>query len=240
MTTPPLASTHDRICEAAIRIAGREGIMSMTLDNVAKEAGVSKGGLMYHFRSKDELVKAMLRHFGDQCEQAIMRRLAHDPEPRMRWARTMIDALMPLPNDARSLATPANAASSPSPAESTASDDGLPYSAEVMDRLMLTTLAMALNRPQAFEPMRAMGLRLRERLLSDPHDGMEQLLVWLVVDGLFLWRFLGMIDQQEPLYAQVLEKLRAKVSPAAWADESNPFDQNQDIDLSVEETSHGS
>jgi AcrR family transcriptional regulator len=37
------------------------GIAGFTLDGVAQAAGVSKGGLLYHFRSKDSLIAGMQR-----------------------------------------------------------------------------------------------------------------------------------------------------------------------------------
>ncbi len=52
--------TKDKICDAAIQITVRDGLLAMTLDAVAKEAGISKGGVMYHFPSKDELVRGVL------------------------------------------------------------------------------------------------------------------------------------------------------------------------------------
>ena len=42
--------------------APRDGVSAMTLEAVAREAGLSKGGLLYHFASKDELIAAMLQH----------------------------------------------------------------------------------------------------------------------------------------------------------------------------------
>jgi AcrR family transcriptional regulator len=42
------------------------GSRSATLDAVAAEAKVSKGGLLYHFHSKDELVEGMLTRLREQ------------------------------------------------------------------------------------------------------------------------------------------------------------------------------
>lgn len=38
----------------------RQGVNALTLDAVAAEAGVSKGGLLYHFPSKERLLAAMV------------------------------------------------------------------------------------------------------------------------------------------------------------------------------------
>lgn len=183
--------TRDKICEAAIRAASRDGLLAMTLDNVAKEAGISKGGVMYHFPNKDELVRAMIEHFGAQLEQMVLRRIADDPQPKFRWARSMLSCLFP-EHDAEN------------PDDST-------FSPDVVDRFMLATLAAAVNSPGLIEPLRQVGFRLSRRLLSDPDDGMEQLLIWLAVDGLFLWQFVGLIDRNEPLYAEIGAALREKV-----------------------------
>lgn len=183
--------TRDKICEAAIRTAGRDGLMAMTLDNVAKEAGVSKGGVMYHFSSKDELVRGMLDYFGAQLEQMVLQRIADDPQPRFRWARSMLTCLFPDPH--------------------TAATESETLSPEVVDRFMLAALAATVNSPGVIEPLRQVGLRLRQRLMSDPEDGLDQLLIWLAIDGLFLWQFVGLIRRDEPLYAEIGAALRAKV-----------------------------
>ena len=55
------AQTRDRLLDTAIATVRTHGITGLTLDSVAKEAGVSKGGLLHHFRSKDMLIETMLR-----------------------------------------------------------------------------------------------------------------------------------------------------------------------------------
>jgi AcrR family transcriptional regulator len=59
----PPARTKDRLLDAAAVVVRRDGAQSLTLDAVAAEAGVSKGGLLYHFRSKPELVQAMVERW---------------------------------------------------------------------------------------------------------------------------------------------------------------------------------
>ena len=52
--------TRERILTAAAEVARRQGVADFTLDKVAETAGVSKGGLLYHFPSKDDLIVALL------------------------------------------------------------------------------------------------------------------------------------------------------------------------------------
>lgn len=54
-------STKDTILDAAQRIAVERGAGRITLDEVAKESGLSKGGLLYHFSGKEGLIQGMLQ-----------------------------------------------------------------------------------------------------------------------------------------------------------------------------------
>ncbi|WP_422660412.1 TetR family transcriptional regulator [Paenibacillus sp. EC2-1] len=45
-----------KLLEAASKVIITQGIGSLTLEAVAIEAGVSKGGLLYHFPNKEELI----------------------------------------------------------------------------------------------------------------------------------------------------------------------------------------
>lgn len=53
-------SRREALLKAAAAIVRRDGADALTLDAVALEAGVSKGGLLYHFDSKEALVAAMV------------------------------------------------------------------------------------------------------------------------------------------------------------------------------------
>ena len=50
------------IIEAALHVLARDGAGQLTLDAVAREAGISKGGLMHQFRTKEAVIKALLEH----------------------------------------------------------------------------------------------------------------------------------------------------------------------------------
>lgn len=55
--------TRDRILRAAEDVVIRDGVARLTLESAAQEAGVSKGGVLYHFNSRAALVAAMVEHF---------------------------------------------------------------------------------------------------------------------------------------------------------------------------------
>ena len=61
-TTMPQArsGTLDRLFTAAIELFGERGYAGATVDDIVERAGVAKGTVYYHFRSKSELVSALL------------------------------------------------------------------------------------------------------------------------------------------------------------------------------------
>jgi AcrR family transcriptional regulator len=59
------APARERVLEAAQRVVIDVGAARLTLDAVAQAAGVSKGGLLYHFPSKESLLLALGQRY---CE----------------------------------------------------------------------------------------------------------------------------------------------------------------------------
>ena len=60
--------TRARLLDAAVDVVRRDGAQALTLDAVAAEAKVSKGGLLYHFKSKRELLDALVAGWLDEWE----------------------------------------------------------------------------------------------------------------------------------------------------------------------------
>ena len=58
----PVPDTRQGIEEAALRVFGRSGVSAATLDDIASEAGISRGALCWHYRSKDDLLTAIVQH----------------------------------------------------------------------------------------------------------------------------------------------------------------------------------
>lgn len=66
-------SSRDRVLAAANHVIERDGIGSLTLESVASEAGLTKGGLQYHFPSKTDLMHAVEREIWRRTEEAALR-----------------------------------------------------------------------------------------------------------------------------------------------------------------------
>lgn len=78
----PRLSSRERIMDAAEQVVLEEGASHMTMDAVAAKAGVSKGGLIYHFPSQRELLQAMLQRFIDLVDARMAQgraKLSDDP-----------------------------------------------------------------------------------------------------------------------------------------------------------------
>jgi AcrR family transcriptional regulator len=53
-------STRARLFDAAASLIGTQGLHATTVDQIVELAGVAKGTVYYHFRSKNELFQALL------------------------------------------------------------------------------------------------------------------------------------------------------------------------------------
>lgn len=77
-------SNREAILDAFERVLIERGNAETTVEAVAVSAGVSKGGLLYHFGTKDELFSA----FGDRITERIDAAIADaptDPGDLVRW-----------------------------------------------------------------------------------------------------------------------------------------------------------
>jgi len=75
--SPRAARSIQRILDAARRLFGREGYQGASMTEVARAAGVSKGLLHYHFRSKEHLLieaqRATFRQIQRRFEERFQR-----------------------------------------------------------------------------------------------------------------------------------------------------------------------
>lgn len=65
-------SKRSEILDAAFAVVERDGVTALTYESVADEAGISKGGLLYHFRSREALLVALHQHLAEQWESHLI------------------------------------------------------------------------------------------------------------------------------------------------------------------------
>ncbi|QTF73433.1 TetR/AcrR family transcriptional regulator [Arthrobacter woluwensis] len=56
------SASRQKIFDASMQLIGERGAAEVTVDEIAAEAGVSKGTVYYNFGSKSELIAQLLRH----------------------------------------------------------------------------------------------------------------------------------------------------------------------------------
>lgn len=173
-------SLSDRVLDAAEAVVVRQGIGNLTLDAVAAEAGMSKGGLLHHFASKDRLIEAMvLRCAGQWRECAIGAYEAAEPGTG-RMARVLLNHLA----DAQAWTDQCQRSSS-------------------------AVFAALVQNPRLIEPMRAVYGELRERLAQDGlAPGVGETVI-AAMDGLWLYRVLGLATVDQNL----MDRIRHTLEP---------------------------
>jgi AcrR family transcriptional regulator len=79
--------TRGQILGAAVSLVGREGVSGLTIERVAGEAGLSKGGVFYHFPSKEALIEGMIGRALEDADREIGRLAASEAEVPGGFAR---------------------------------------------------------------------------------------------------------------------------------------------------------
>jgi len=185
---PP--SARDRILNAAEERLLSIGPGGLVLDAVAADAGVSKGGLLYHFRSKEALVAGLC----DRMLEGFDRALAGGEEAE---ASTQDD-----PSGAFARAYLASTVTG----EGKAADN----SAQVMAGL-LATLG---RESEHLEVIRLRFAAWQARLLEDGLDDTTATIVRLAADGLWLSALLGLPTLDPDLGARTLRALQDMTRPS--------------------------
>lgn len=91
LSDKPAQDTRQVIMEAALRVFARSGVTAATLEDIASEASVSRGTLSWHFRSKDDLLAAIIEqhHITTPLRQVI-----DDIEQDVRNGMVLTDELI--------------------------------------------------------------------------------------------------------------------------------------------------
>jgi AcrR family transcriptional regulator len=63
--------TREGLLEIAEGIVRSEGAVGLTIDALARAAGISKGGVQYSFASKDDLVRALIERWTGQFDALL-------------------------------------------------------------------------------------------------------------------------------------------------------------------------
>lgn len=87
------AATRRSVLAAAAEIVVRKGASKLTLDAVAERCGLSKGGILHHFATKDSLIAAMIEDVAVQFEADLQRNMQGEHGPGS-FARAFLGACL--------------------------------------------------------------------------------------------------------------------------------------------------
>ncbi|MGO4570402.1 TetR/AcrR family transcriptional regulator [Microvirga sp. 2TAF3] len=151
---PGRKSSREKILDAAAELVSEIGSGRLTLDAVAERAGLSKGGLLYNFPSKEALLQGMIQRLVDEVssKKEALRRQA--PLGRNLEARLCTQALLTMCSNGK------------------------------MKEIATGMLAASSENPRLLEPVRNVVKETLGKLKSTSDDLDASLLAWLAVEGL--------------------------------------------------------
>ncbi|MDO9104188.1 MAG: TetR/AcrR family transcriptional regulator [Methylovulum sp.] len=160
MKNTQLTDTQEQILDAAEAVVIERGVRDMTLETVAARAGLSKGGLLYHFPSKDAIVQGMVFRIASILEDSFTSELVNEPIGRGRHARTLLRLML----DNESSLFPR------------------------LQRVAAPLLAAMAGNSQLLDPMRQFFQDVRQGMLDDGLSADRSWLVLAALDGIKFWR----------------------------------------------------
>ncbi len=175
---PTRPDTKARIIEAAEAVVLRDGVARLTLDAAAAEAGLSKGGVLYHFPSRDSLVAGMVTKIIEEFDRDIEAHLDPDGGPGS-FTRAYLHATL---------------------------EPGSP-GADHEDRLGAAVIAAAAAQPSLMVPLQVAADRWQARLESDGLDPATATVIRLACDGLWLCDLFGLATPSAARRAEVAIEL---------------------------------
>jgi len=83
-------STRGKILDTALTLFNKEGTAAVSTNHIAEAAGISPGNLYYHFRNKDEIIRALFQRLFDAWDNDLS--FPQDHEPTLDDLKTIIES----------------------------------------------------------------------------------------------------------------------------------------------------
>lgn len=87
------ALVRQQLLDVAAQIASEKGMGHLTLDAVAREAGVTKGGLLHHFPNKQALLEGLCDELLEGLDKQIDEAMKKDADPTGRFSRAYLEII---------------------------------------------------------------------------------------------------------------------------------------------------
>ncbi|MBB5190133.1 AcrR family transcriptional regulator [Silvimonas terrae] len=176
----PTRSEQSRLkaIKAALGLLQREGIGALTFDALASESGISKGGLLHQFETKEGLLTALLQyrsqHINEVATDLATQTGTPEGEPALQGQLKALQAL--------------------------ASATGKPVN--------LAFLAALAQAPELLQQIRSDHTEYLTRIHDEAQDADLAALRWLAATGLVLMDLLGFVPLAEDTSDTLFERLR--------------------------------
>ncbi|MBI4784048.1 MAG: TetR/AcrR family transcriptional regulator [Oscillatoriophycideae cyanobacterium NC_groundwater_1537_Pr4_S-0.65um_50_18] len=172
--------TRETLLRAATQVILEKGVEALTLDAVARQAGVSKGGLLYHFPNKNALVVGLGEQLIQDFEAALQAEFDQDDAPGTpgQWVRAYIRSTLRMSGQTLALVA------------------------------RLTSLIVEMP-PELLKSAEAYEQRCRQRLDADGLDPTQAAIIQLAIDGLWFSEMFQLSALDETRRTQVVERLLA-------------------------------
>jgi AcrR family transcriptional regulator len=185
MTREDAVTLRDRMLDAAEAVVVRKGIANLTLEAVAAEARMSKGGLLHYFPNKDSLIEGLVTRCAEHWRAGATQAYQETSEGPGRMARALLSHL--------------------------ADTQGW---TEQCQRSSSAAFAALAQNPRLIEPMRAVYTELRQRLADDGLNPGVGDTVLVAMDGLWLNRVLGLAPVDHQRMDRIRRALETLLTPA--------------------------
>lgn len=177
----------ERVLAAAESVVIEHGMAGLTFERVARVSGVSRGGVLYHFASKDALITALVARFVERFGAALDSVMAEDPEPAGRISRAYVNASF---------------------------QPGL-FGDSRVERLGSCLMAALQGDPERLGPLREQNRAWQARVEADGLDPVLATIVRLAVEGLWLGEAFDFNRLDDAMRVRVIDRLLALCGPDA-------------------------
>lgn len=185
LDAPPTPDARTRILDAAERIVQDKGVPALTLEAAARSAGISKGGLLYHFASKEAMLHGLVARLAQTVEADFQAVLAAQSGPAPA-SRAILSWIFDHPEQV----------------------------CEEHERAGAVFLAVFHHDPAMLDPIRGVFARIRDHLRADKLPPGRALALMACSDGLFFGRLFGMYEQTEREQQEIRAALEYLVQEA--------------------------
>lgn len=97
------SSSREKLLDAAAELITQHGVHDHTLEGVAAAAGVTKGGLIYHFKTKDDLLGALVERMIEQLDQRNRAKAARRGDTPSALLLALVDDTFDMPHSEKLL-----------------------------------------------------------------------------------------------------------------------------------------